>query len=298
MPRPRTVDFDSVPSPRTTKNLSGHDFRNSTYSGRPSAHGGFRNMAGRPEDLGDIDPDVYIDYTGGGQDQTSSPPVVISPPPALVRKGVISPRRTRTPERPARSPVRGATPRARHSAALRVSNGAMEEHHSPRESPKAVKGHSSRQKARDPEPVDEEYDAPDPLDMSGGYEDEGAGDMDGGSAARDPEPLEDHNRDRRKPNKADMEGSGDDETDTPLAQKKKAPKEKQSKSEKARENVPKKAGKKRARDDNQENEGLPKKKKAPTSRASSKPRSKTEPKPDQSYFEGEYTSPLTFSSPK
>jgi hypothetical protein len=183
MSRPRTVDFDSVPSPRTTRNLSGHDSRNSTYSGRASAYGGFRNMAGPPEDLGDIDPDAYIDYTGGGQDQTSSPPAAISPPPALVRKSSISPRRSPTPERPARSPARGATPRARHSTALRVSNGATDEHHVPTKSPKAVKGHSSRQKARDPEPVDEQYDAPDPLDMGGGYEYEEGGDMDDGSAS-------------------------------------------------------------------------------------------------------------------
>jgi len=289
MPRPRTVDFDSVPSPRTTKNLSRHDSRNSTYSGRASAYGGFRNMAGPPEDLGDIDPDAYIDYTGGGQDQPSSPAAAISPPPALVRKSTISPRRSLTPERPVRSPARSATPRARHSAALRVSNGATDEHDASKESSKAVKGHSSRQKARDPEPVEEQYDAPDPLDMGGGYEYEEGGDMDEGSATRDPEPLENHNRDRRKSTTAEMEGFDDDGDDAPLAQKKKAPKGQHATSEKAKPNEPKKVSKKRPRDDDQENKGQPRKKKAPTSKASSKPRSKAEPPPDQSYFEGQLT---------
>jgi len=289
MPRPRTVDFDSVPSPRTTRNLSGHDSRNSTYSGRVSAYGGFRSMAGPPEDLGDIDPDAYIDYTGGGQDQPSSPLAVISPPPALARKSPISSHRSPTPERPARSPARGATPRARHSATLRESNGVTDEHHAPKESTRAIKGHSSRLKSRSPDPVDEQYDAPDPLDVGGGYEDDERGDMDDGSASRDPEPLEDHNRDQRKPTKARMESFDDDngdDDDAPLAQKKKAPKDKQVQSKKAKPKEPQKVSKKRARDDDQENVGQPKKKKPPTSKTSSKPRSKAEPIPDQSFFEG------------
>ena len=276
MLRPRTVDFDSIPSPRITRNVPGHDFRNSTHSGRGSAYGSFRNMVEPPEDLGDIDPDAYIDYTGGGQDQPSSPLAVISPPPGLAEEISISPRRTPTLERPPRSSVRGATPRARQSAALRVSNGATGEH-TPRTSPKAVKGHSSRQKTRDPELVDEEYDAPDPLDMGGGYEDE----EDGGGTVRDPEPLEDHNRERRK---ATIEGSDEDENDAPLARKKKAPKEKQAKSEKPKSKGP--ASKKRARGADQDDGDRPKKKRGPTSKASSKPRSKAEPIPDQSYFEG------------
>lgn len=289
MPRPRTVDFDSVPSPRTTRNLSALNSRNSTYSGRGSTYGGFRGMAGPPEDLGDIDPDAYIDYTGGAQDQPSSPLAVISPPPALVRKSPISSRHSPTPERPPRSPARGATPRARHSVALRESNGATNEHHAPKESAKAIKGHSSRQIPRDPDPVDEQYDAPDPLDMGGGYDYEEGGDMDDGSAPRDPEPLEVHNRDRRKPTKARMESfdeDEDDDDDAPLVQKKKAPKEKRAKAEKAKPKEPQKVSKKRARDDDQENIGQPKKKKAPTSKTSSKPRSKAEPVPDQSFFEG------------
>lgn len=242
-------------------------------------------MAGPPEDLGDIDPDAYIDYTGGGQDQPSSPLAVISPPPALVRKTPISSRRSPRPERPARSPTRGSTPRATHAAALRESNGATDEHLTPRESPKSVKGHSSRP-ARDPEPVDEPDDAPDPLDMGGGYEYEDDGDMDDGSVLRDLEPLEDHNRDRRKPSRTGMESfDDDDDDDAPLAQKKKAPKAKNAKTERAKPNESQKVSKKRARDDDQENIG-PKKKKAPTSKASSKPRSKAEPPPDQSYFEG------------
>ena len=284
MARPRTVDFDSVPSPRITRNVSGHNFRNSTHSGRASAYGGFSNMTGPPEELGDIDPDAYIDYTGGGQDQMSSPPVVISPPPALAKGSPVSPHRTPAPERPPRSSVRGATPHARHSAALRVSNGTTVEHHTPRQSPKPVKGHLPRHNARDSEPVDEQYDDPDPLDMGGGYEDDEGGDIDGGSTVRDPEPLEDHNRERRKPTKAAIEGSDDDENDMPLAQKKKAP-------EKAKSKEPKKTSKKRARGDDQENGDQPKKKRAPTSKASSKPRSKIEPIPDQSYFEGQYTNP-------
>ena len=246
-------------------------------------------MGGPPEDLGDIDPDAYIDYTGGGEDQPSSPLAVISPPPALLRKTPISSRRSPRPERPARSPVRSATPPARHSATLRESNGATDEHHAPKEPPKAVKGHSSRQMARDSEPVDEQYDAPDPLDMSGGYGYEEGGDMDDGSVLHDLEPLEDHNRDRRKSSRAGMESfddGDDDDGDAPLAQKKKAPKEKNARSEKAEPKEPRKASKKRARDDDQENIGQPKKKKAPTSKASSKPRSKAEPRPDQAYFEG------------
>jgi hypothetical protein len=280
MPRPRTVDFDHLPSPRTTRNSSGHDFRNSTYLGRASSLGGFRNIAGPPEDLGDIDPDAYIDYTGGGQDQPSSPQAAISPPPALVRENSIPPRRSPTP---IRSPVRDTTPRARSSTALRAPNGATDEYYSARESPKAVKGQSSRKKARGPDPIDDQFDAPDPLDMGGGYEYEESDDMDAGSPTRGPEPLEDHNRDRRKPTR-ETEGSEDDgENDTPLAKKKL--KEKQAKSEKAKAKVPKKASKKRAREDDQENEE-PKKKKVPTSKASSKPRSKADPAPDQSYFEG------------
>ena len=249
-------------------------------------------MAGPPEDLADIDPDAYIDYTGGGQDQASSPLANISPPPALLRKSPNSLRRSPTPERPARLSVRDATPRARHSDALRVSNGTTHEYHASRESPMAVKGQSSRQKARDPEPVDEQEDALDPLDMGEGYEYEEGGDVDGGSVARSPEPLENHNRDRRKPTRAEMEGSGeDDEDDTPLAQKTKASKEKQAKPDKSKAKELKKAGKKRARNDDQENAGGPKHKKAPTSKASSKPRSKAEPTPDQSYFERQYTNP-------
>jgi hypothetical protein len=244
-------------------------------------------MGGPPEDLGDIDPDAYIDYTGGGQDQPSSPLAVISPPPALVRKSPISSRRSPTPERPARSPARGATPRARHSTALRESNGATGEHHAPKESPRAIKGHSSRQRLRDPDPVDEQYDAPDPLDMGGGYEYDEGGDMEDGSPPRDPEPLEDHNRDRRKPTKARMESFDDDDNDdVPLAQKKRALKDKQPRSEKPKPKESRKVSKKRARDDDQENIGQPKKKKPPTSKTSSKPRSKAEPPPDQSFFEG------------
>ena len=245
-------------------------------------------MGGPPEDLGDIDPDAYIDYTGGGEDQPSSPLAVISPPPALLRKTPISSRRSPKPERPTRSPVRSATPVARHSTALRELNGATNEHHAPKEPPKSVKGHSSRHEARDSEPVDEQYDAPDPLDMGGGYGYEEGGDMDNGSVLADLEPLEDHNRDRKKSSGMGMEISDndDDDGDAPLARKKKAPKAKNAKSEKGTLKEPKKVSKKRARDDDEENIGQPKKKKAPTSKASSKPRSKAEPIPDQAYFEG------------
>jgi uncharacterized protein YifE (UPF0438 family) len=285
MSRPRTIDFDSVPSPRTNRNP---DFRNSTYSGRASTLGGFRNIAGPPEDLGDIDPDAYIDYTGGAQDQPSSPLAVISPPPALGRESPISPPRSPTPKRFARSPVRDATPRARDSTVLRPTNGATDEYRASRESPKAGKGQSSRLKARGSEPVDEEYDAPDPLDMGEAYDYEEGHDMDGDNAIRDREPLEDHNRDRRNPTKGETEGSEEEEeNDVPLAKKKKTPKQKQ---EKAKAKEPKTA-KKRVREDDHENEGQPKKKKAPTSKASSKPRSKAEPKPDLSYFEGKSTNP-------
>ena len=285
IPRPCNVDFDSVASLRTTRNLTVHDSRKSTYSGRTSAYSGFRNMAEPSEDLSDIDPDAYINYAGGSQDQPSSPLVVISPPPALVRKPISS-RRSSKPERPARSPALGST-RARHSAALRESNGATDGHLTPNGSPKAVKGHSSRLKTRSPEPVDEPYDAPDSLDMGGGYEHEDGGDMDDGSVLRDLEPLRDHNRDRKKPRRTEMESfDGDDDNGAPLAWKKKAPKEKNANAEKAKPNEPQKVSKKRARDDDQENIGQPKKKKALTSKASSKPGSKAEPPPDQSYFEG------------